>query len=668
MTRQGRMTLRKGFQIAMFLGVAWVGLAGTGVAQEGRGLPLGTIDLREYYPLQDGNTWLYQYKTNRPDGQVQYKIKSQTAAGDFKLSDTLSATKLVEDNGWFYLVSVNASHYRMYGESETRGLETVNPPFTFMDIAYIPGKVYRAPHSPSEGSDLTSEATYYGIESVNVPAGSFKNCLKTVFKFTTESGQTFSTISYLAKGVGVVKKEFSIFSPAAGQTIRSEQELIHATIGGTRLGGEAARTVNVAEYFPFHQGDIWTYDWTYRMADGTSKTETRTRTFEGTKFVNAGAAFKLISNRGDYQYYSLDRYGVRIHESGERGMTFYFDPPILMARNDMVIGRPYSWSMREEDGKHWRTFTSTLDGFETVTTPMGTFDNCVRVTVVMDGSSSRTKNVYYYARGVGIVSYLYESMSKKDNRMTIALDGRLKEALIDRNKIATAAEGKALWDKLAAELAAAVDNPEARRVFREASENRYVWDDQFKGFESDFFMTKDGGTPLSGKIKCDPNLNITVEGLDPADAALVHVEMSQFVTHRQRRPFNEFYGPDKAKFRLGQVSAKGTEVFVEGDAMGSNYVIADKQVKLLSRSMGKMHFTINNKSIVPAEDGRYIAVDYEVTYYSSDTNQEIGKAQFRDEYFKMGNYWMPKSRTHLSTLKGEPGRLEIQMKNVAFLK
>lgn len=668
MKHMRRGLYRSGVETLTLLMFAWLSLAMTGVAQEGRGLPLGTIDLREYYPLQDGNTWFYQYKTYKPDGQVQCKLKTQTAAGEFKISDQLTASKLVEDNGWFYLVSVDATHYRMFGESESRGLETVNPPFTFMDVSYIPGKVYRAPHSPSSGAAFTSEATYYGLESVNVPAGSFKNCLKTVFKFTTESGQTFSTISYLAKGVGVVKKEFSIFSPSAGQTIRSEQELIHATIDGKKLGGDTARTVNVAEYFPFHQGDTWTYDWTYRMADGVSKTETRVRTFEGTKFVNAGAAFKLTSNRGDYQYYSLDRNGVRIHESGERGMTFYFDPPILLARNDLVIGRPYSYSMREEDGKNWRTFTTSLDGFETVTTAMGTFENCLRVSVVMDGSTSRTKNVYYYARGVGIVTYLYESMSKKDNRMTIALDGRLKEALIDKNKIATAAEGKALWDKLAAELAAAVDNPEARRVFREASENRYVWDEQFKGFEADFTMTKDGGSPLTGRLKCDPNLNVSVEGLDPADQSLVHVEMSQFVTHRQRRPFNEYFGPDKAKFRLGEISDKGTEIFVEGDSMGSNYIIADRQVKQLSRNIGRLHFTITNKGILPAEDGRYIAAEYDVTYYSSDNNQEVGKAQFRDEYFKLGNYWMPKSRTHLSTLKGEPGRVEIQLKNLAFLK
>ncbi len=510
MTENRCRLYRRGIQGLLCFILVWFGVIDAVQAQEGKGLPLGSVDLREYYPLQEGNTWLYQYKTYRPDGQVQYKLKSQTVAGEFKVSDSLSATKLVEDNGWFYLVSVDATHYRMFGESETRGLETITPPFTFMDVSYVPGNIYRAPHTPSEGAPMFSEATYYGLESVNVPAGSFKNCLKTLFKFTTESGQTFSTITYLAKGVGVVKKEFSIFSPAAGQTIRSEQELIHATMGGKKPVGDAARTVNVAEYFPFHQGDSWTYDWSYRMADGQIKQETRIRTFEGTKFVNAGAAFKLASNRGDYQYYSLDRGGLRIHESGERGLTFYFDPPILLARNDLVIGRPYSYSMREEDGKNWRTFTTTLDGFETVSTPMGNFEDCLRVTIGMDGSTSRTKNTYFYGRGVGIVAYLYESMSKKDNRMTIALDGRLKEATIDRNKIATAAEGKALWEKLAAELAAAVDNPEARRVFREASENRYVWDDAFKGFQADYVMIKDGGPPITGKIKFDPNLNISV--------------------------------------------------------------------------------------------------------------------------------------------------------------
>lgn len=635
-------------------------------------------NLREYYPLADGNTWTYQVKQFRADGQTAYRLRTQTVAGDAKLGGPAVAKKLIDDRGRYYLLAVDERAFRVYGENSGGGEVKVTPPYTLYETTHAPGRVYKAQHTPSEGDAVTAETTFLGVESVQTPAGAFKDCLKLRFHSIKPSGATLTTTSYLAKGIGVVKETYEVFSPAAEQSLRSEIELMHGVVNGRKISGESVQTVKVAEYFPYHQGDSWTYDWTYRFANGQARTTERKRWFEGTKFTNAGAAFKLASSSGeeDYQFYVLDRGGLRIVESAEKGtraqgVKFYYDPALLIARDDMVIGRTYRWSHPEQDGKGLMQFASTLEGFESVETPMGRYEDCLRVRVEWETSSSRVKNIYFYARGVGLVAYDYEVIGKKDNAVMMTLVGRVKETTISGSSVKNANDAKKLWEKTAADLAAAEDNPTARALFKEASLNRYVWDADlgFRGFTAELMMKIDGGQPIPIKVKCSPTLEIEIEAPDQATKSIVHEEMSQFVTHRQpRKPFDAWYGPDKAKFKLGKETSEGREIFIEGDSMGSSYVIGERQVKQLSRNIGRMDFTIFNKKHLAVEDGRYIATEYGVSYYLAGTKQEVGRDNLIDTYVKQGAYWVPKSRVHTSTIKGKPGKIELEITKLEYLK
>jgi hypothetical protein len=335
----------------------------------------------------------------------------------------------------------------------------------------------------------------------------------------------------------------------------------------------------------------------------------------------------------------------------------------------MVLGREYTYT--NDDGQTLTHFTTLLDGFQPVTTPMGRYENCLRVCVNWETKSSSVRSIYYLARGAGIVAYDYSNYSKTNRQLAIASHGELKQATINNNLVSTAADASALWDKMIAELNAASEDPEARRLFKEASLNRYVWDAKlgFRGFEADFTMRIDGGSPTKGRIICAPNLKITIDHPDPKVRALAHVEMSQFVTHREPRvPFEEWYGPDRAKFKLGKMTAEGREIFVEGDSMGSNYIIGEKMVKYLSRNVDRLDFTIHNQEHMKAEDGRYIATVYGVTFYKKGTKDVMGKAEFTDMYFKKDAYWVPKGRIHRSTLQGEPPLIEMDILNLEYLK
>ncbi len=648
------------------------------------------IDLTQYFPLEDGNAWTYQFRAFQPDGQIKYSLKRYEIDGELELESGDVAKKLVDQRGWYYLLTVEPDRYLHWGEHENKGLITNDPPFAFFDTRYAFGKTYQTAHMISDGSPRGAEVVFHGYESLQTPAGEFKNCLKTTFKYIGPTGSTFTSVTYLAKGVGPVRKEFAIYSPRAGLTLRFDRELIHATIGGQQVGGKMAATVaDLGEYFPFYQADSWTYDWTYVFANGQSRTEDRTRSFAGTEFFDATAAFKLLDNKGSYQYYTYSsEHGIRMHGSFENrpgGQPFVYQPPLRIAHPEQVIGREYRWSepapdQPEDVGRYKRLqhFTSTLEGYQTIDTPVGTFE-VLRARLSWTTSKSRATQWYFLAKDVGIVAMDYEAIDRVSGKRGIALQARLKSAKLRGDEVASLEDLEAHVGKVAETRAGLTDDPEARAIFRAASENRYVWDGDFPGIQADVQIVDHGGEPVPAKITVDRNLSVDFE-CDACSAelrTLARAQISQFVTHRAHEPFDHKYGKGKAYFQMIEERPDGqVEIKVDGEtAMGSWYLIDGKQVRKLTRTLGgPVKFMIHHEKNIQTEDGRYIANYYPVTFFMEmgDQKMDLGKVVYDDQFVKQGDFWLPKHRI----LKGklpQPDRsiidvdLEMQFVNVAYL-
>ncbi|MEJ2084298.1 MAG: DUF3386 family protein [Acidobacteriota bacterium] len=649
------------------------------------------IDLTEYYPLQDGNAWTYQFRAFQPDGQINYSLKTYTVAGDVELENGTVVKKLEDQRGWYYLLTVEPDRYLHWGEHENHGQITNDPPFSFFDTSFAYGKEYSFAHLISDGSARGTRVVFNGFESIRVPAGEFKNCLKSTFEYINPNGSTFTSITYLAKGVGVVRKEFAIYSPKAGQTLRFDRELIHATVNGQKVGGRSAATVaDLGEYFPFFQGDSWTYDWTYTMSDGTSRTEDRTRSFAGTEFFDTTAAFKLLDNKGSYQYYTyFADTGIRMHGSFENrpgGQVFTYEPPITIVRPDQVIGREYTWSEEEANQpedvgrykrlQHW---TSKVEGYQTLETPIGTFNDVLRTSLSWETSKSWVRQTYYFAKNVGIVGVDYEAIDKVSGERLIALDARLKHSTLQGDQIASLEDVASHMENVAAAQDSLHDDPEARAIFRAASENRYVWDENFPGFQADIEIIDHGGEPIKAAITVDKSLSIDFdcEECDGGLRSLARAQVSQFVTHRVYEPFDEKYGEGKAYFSMIKERPDGMyEIRADGETvMGSWYLIDGKEVRKLTRTLGgPVRFMINHEKNIITEDGRYIANYYPVTFFMEQGDQKVdlGTVTYDDVFAKQGDYWLPSHRN----LKGQlpqPDRsiidvdLKLQFQNLTYL-
>jgi hypothetical protein len=429
--------------------------------------------------------------------------------------------------------------------------------------------------------------------------------------------------------------------------------------------------IDVAAYFPIRQGDAWTYEYSLRIGDGPLRQVKRTRAFEGRELINTGQADKLASETGDYALFSLNEQGLHLHGAAEyeRGARFLFDPPVVILTRQMKVGQPIVMTQPEEDGQQTRQFTTVLEGVAAIDTPMGKFNECLKVRWEMDGSLATQKTTYYFAKGVGIVAYQVEARNKKRGGVELLVDARLKLAQLHGRNFSSAAELKPLASP-ATTPAALTDNPKARAIFRQASENRYGWDKKFPGFEAEFRLVRDGGAPVNGTLRVDRQLAVTVTCPDPTARAIAHAEVSQFVTHRHLRPFDEVYGPGKATFGFSASdAAEGEEILLnDEEAMGSSYLIRDREIVRVSRSYGRVRFVTNHVKSVKTDDGRYLASEYEITYFSNETGAVVSQTKFHDRYDKTGAYWLPVGRTKVESARGKTATLELSLSNLRYLK
>jgi hypothetical protein len=431
-----------------------------------------------------------------------------------------------------------------------------------------------------------------------------------------------------------------------------------------------AQTPDLAAYFPIRQGDAWTYDWQLRQGKAPPQTFKRTRAFEGREFVNTGNVDKLASENGDYALFSLDERGLLLHGAAEYGrdVRFIFDPPVTVLTSQMQIGQPLVNTQMAEDGKTPRKFTSLLEGKAALETPLGKFEDCLKVSWAMDDDTAYQKTTYYLAKGVGIVAYAVEVKAKKDGNFELNVDARLRLVQLQGKTFAKLAD-LALFTN---SKAASVENAKARALFRKAHEATYVWDKKFPGFEATFTLKRAGVPDITGTVRVTKAAQVEVQCADDKAKAQVHAEMSQFVTYRQSRNFDELYGTEKAKIGLGESNGTANSPEVEiiisdAESAGASFLLRDREIVRVTRSYGRVRF-VNQIKNFKTDDGRFIANEAELTYYSNESGAVAGQTHYQDRYEKVGGYWLPLSRQKSEAAKDKTDLLELTLSNVRYLK
>jgi hypothetical protein len=210
------------------------------------------------------------------------------------------------------------------------------------------------------------------------------------------------------------------------------------------------------------------------------------------------------------------------------------------------------------------------------------------------------------------------------------------------------------------------DALQAQELFRTAYENRYTWDANFPGYRADLALSQ-GDETYHAQILVNPDLTVEVTGLeDETVKETVYNQLRDIVTHRKRSSFEKAHG--KNSFALGETDPTGAvEIWVTGDAMGSNYKVRGSEICQVSRVMGPMAFTIHTEESLKTETG-YIATGYHAIFRNAKTQELQGKRNFHETYEKVGDYYLPAlQRVDAIAPGGETSTTEFSFANFQLL-
>jgi|GEM_PF-2122735 len=164
---------------------------------------------------------------------------------------------------------------------------------------------------------------------------------------------------------------------------------------------------NMAEYFPLHQGDEWTYSTTVNGITTEGKA-----VVSGTEQVNGVETIKM-----GVHCVVMDSEGLKTYkwERPEFGQVYIYDPPELTFPAHFSLGDVYQQSYKNSicslDGgtlldTSTVSETVTLESVEDVTVPAGTFKDCLKVhySITYQNSSGEygeLEDSNWFARNVG---------------------------------------------------------------------------------------------------------------------------------------------------------------------------------------------------------------------------------------------------------------------------
>lgn len=199
---------------------------------------------------------------------------------------------------------------------------------------------------------------------------------------------------------------------------------------------------------------------------------------------------------------------------------------------------------------------------------------------------------------------------------------RLLSKIVEENPVSTELQSK----------------PSAAALFKAAYENRYTWDENFPGFAADFVLVLAGQT-YTGTCAIHKDLSVEVNTDDPKAQEWLYNQLKDVVVHRKRSSFDTAHSKHTFSFDGEADESGAVPVTVSGDAMGSHYKLRDNQVVQVSRTMGRMAFTINHLDKIDTPQG-YISTAYNAVFRNAQTGEITAQRKFEDAYEEWGGYWV----------------------------
>jgi hypothetical protein len=177
----------------------------------------------------------------------------------------------------------------------------------------------------------------------------------------------------------------------------------------------------------------------------------------------------------------------------------------------------------------------------------------------------------------------------------------------------------------------------AESILRSAYENRYTWDREFPGYETDVVI-RYAGERYEGSAILSPDLGVTVKDISsPELNQLVAAQLQISATSLQPLPFAELHG--NHQFELIAEKAGVAEIQEAGEAIDLHYKVKDDKIIQTSRTLDELAVEINTLESIETPEGD-LQTHFQIIFQNPKTGVLLEQDDIKDSYSKIGNYYL----------------------------
>jgi hypothetical protein len=191
----------------------------------------------------------------------------------------------------------------------------------------------------------------------------------------------------------------------------------------------------------------------------------------------------------------------------------------------------------------------------------------------------------------------------------------------------------------------ATANPAAYSLLKGAHDARQVMPADYLGFRCEV-MVHEAEKTWTGTLvyRRGGETEVEIKGLDAENLEWVRGQLLNAVGHRRGGNFAEGDGKYPLELAEDDGNPFGRLILLH-DKMDSRYRVRDDKVFEVTRTSDESCFTITVVETMEADDGKYLANHFLVSYRDPKTSALQKVEGYRDSYVHVDNAWLPASRT-----------------------
>ena len=176
------------------------------------------------------------------------------------------------------------------------------------------------------------------------------------------------------------------------------------------------------------------------------------------------------------------------------------------------------------------------------------------------------------------------------------------------------------------------NDPMCREAFREAYENRYTWNVDFKGYSGLCCYKVNNQIKEQGSFNLSSDFKSSVFDIkDEEIKKSINSQLWEVAIHRVKRSFDQVHG--KNNFTFGDSNDVGKEVILNSNTNGDRYRIKDKVVTMVHRHIHGKLISIFTKKVINTGNG-YLSREYTSQYLDPLTGSPATPKSFFEDIFQ----------------------------------